>query len=1082
MKVKKRFNLSFIIIFMMIFSVLFANKSNASESKEWNVSGKNRSISTEMVRDVTQQRVKISGLVVDQDGFSMPGVTVAIKERAGIGTITDTEGKYSIECSPNETLVYSFIGYTTKEERASRANNVAIVMEEDVIALEEVVVSAFGTQKKESMISSISAVKPSDLRVPASNLTSAFAGRMSGVIAYQRSGEPGLDNAEFFIRGITSFSAYGKKDPLILIDGIEMTTGDLSRLNVDDIESFSVMKDANAAALYGARGANGVILVSTKEGKADLLSINIRAEINSSSNTELTEMADPITHMRLHNEAVRTRDALVALPYSSSKIRETEMGSNPILYPSVNWYDYMIKSRTFNQRVNMNITGGGKAVQYYLAAAYAHDTGILKESKDNLFNNNIDINKIQVRSNVTIKLTPVTTAIIRAYGQFDTTTGPQSGNWTSSGKTSSVSGAVLAFHQSRNTPPTLFLPYYPKDEEREAANHILFGRDLEQTMVNPVARLVSGYQENDRSMMLIQMELEHKFQRKLEGLFVKGVFNVKRDATFSLSRGYTPFYYFPATTIDGTYQLIPLNPDGGTEYLGYTGGGRDITSAIYGEVRLGYNKKIDDIHDINALLVGTIRNEGGYVTVANNPLYGTLPRRNLSTAGRLAYGYDSRYLAEFNFGYNGTERFAKNNRFGFFPSIGAGWILSNESFMEGTKDILSNLKLKATYGLVGNDQIGDRYDRFFYLSQVSMNGTGYPFGTNRAGRSGVTIIRYANESITWEIAKKSNFGLELGLFDNELTILTDFFKETRKNILQERTDIPSTVGLRSIPDANVGIAKGKGFEVELKWQKNFSPDFWTVINGNFTYASAKYDKLEEPDYSDAPWKYRVGTKLNQHRGYIAERFFIDEEDVNNSPKQELGGRYGAGDIKYKDINGDGVINSDDIVPIGYPSVPEVIWGSGFSMGYKGFDLSAFFQGSARSSFFINASDISPFVRNNSGERGLLKYIADDHWSETNRNIYAFWPRLADIAVPNNVVSSTHWLRDGSFVRLKSAEFGYTLPDRFTKKINVSMFRVYVSGTNLFHWSKFKMWDPEMGSNGLGYPVQRVFNLGVNINF
>ncbi len=1022
--------------------------------------------------EVKQARrtITVSGRVVDQNGFPILGATVVVKERKGVGVATNVEdGKYVIQCFSDETLVYSFVGYITKEEKAIHANNVTIVLEEDVKSLDEVTVVAFGTQKKESVISAVTAVRPDELRVPASNITTAFAGRMAGVIAYQRSGEPGLDDAEFFIRGVTSFSTLGKKDPLILIDGIEMSSTDLARINVDDIASFSVMKDANAAALYGARGANGVILVNTKEGKADKLSINIRGELSTSSNTELVELADPITYMRLHNEAVRTRDAMVALPYSSSKIRETELGTDPVMYPVVDWYDYLIKDRTFNQRVNMNLTGGGQAVQYYLAANFQHDTGILKESKENMFNNNIDIRKIQVRSNVTIKLTPSTTAVIRAYGTFDDSSGP-------------VQGGASVFSMARNASPVQFLPFYPPDEATKFNKHILFGMGPELgSFVNPYAQVVSGYSETSRSMMLFQMEIDHRFSGVLDGLFAKAVFNVKRDAYYSLSRGYTPFYYHPATTIDGSYKLMSLNPDTGTEYLTFKSNPRDVTSTHYGEFRLGYNKVFNEKHDLNALLVGTIRNESGLS--GDDPrylLFGSLPRRNLSSAGRLAYGYDTRYFAELNFGYNGTERFAKNNRFGFFPSFGLGWMVSNEAFMYKLKDVITSLKLKATYGLVGNDAIGDQRDRFFYLSQVAMSGTGYSFGINRVNSgSGITIERYANELITWEIAKKTNLGIELGLFD-ELTLLADYFTERRENILMTRQDIPTTMGLRVIPQANVGVAEGQGFEVELKYQKSFNKDLWTMVNGNFTYATARYKEVEEPDYSDAPWRSLVGHKLNQPRGYIAERFFIDDADVNNSPRQELGGTYGAGDLKYKDINNDGVINSDDIVPIGHPTIPEVIFGTGFSLGYKAFDLSCFFQGSLRSSFFISSSDITPFLNN--GQRALLKYIADDHWSETDRNIYAFWPRLSAYQVPNNNVRSTHWLRDGSFVRLKTAELGYTLPENFTRKFHVSMLRFYLSGSNLFHWSTFKMWDPEMAGNGLGYPVQRVFNLGININF
>lgn len=1039
-----------------------------SQSQNLLISSNTSKDEANLYLDEAQQSVTITGRIVDRDGFPLPGATVTVKGKTGVGVTTDADGKYAITCSPNDVLIYAFVGTLSVEEVAREANNVTIILQDDVIALDEVQIVAFGKQKKESVVSSITAVTPSELRVPSSNITSSFAGRMAGVIAYQRSGEPGLDNADFFIRGITTFSASGKNDPLILIDGIEMTSTDLARINVDDISSFSVMKDANSAALYGARGANGVILVTTKEGNPDKISVNIRAEVSTSSNTELVELADPITYMRLHNEAVRTRDPMVPLPYSSNKIRLTELGTDPLRYPSVDWYDYMIKDRTFNQRVNMNITGGGKAVQYYLAANYQHDTGILKENKDNMIDNNIDINRIQVRSNVTIKFSPTTTGVVRAYGTFDDQTGP-------------VQGGSTVFQMTRNASPVRFLPYYPKDEATQFTKHILFGNDQELSFNNPLAQVSSSYMDRSSSMMLLQMELDHQFEGRLDGLFVKMMYNIKRDAKYDIYRSYNPFYYALASTIDGSYRLMPLNPDSGTEYLTFSDGQRFITNAQYGEMRLGYNKVFNDIHDINALLVGNIRNEQGAIRIdarVTDRLQASLPQRNISTAGRLAYGYDSRYFVEFNFGYNGTERFSKNNRFGFFPSVGAGWMVSNEKFMEGINKTISSLKLKATYGKVGNDQIGSTYDRFFYLSQVNMSGPGYWFGETRDWRSGIAIERYANDLITWEIATKTNLGFELGLFD-DLTILADYFTEKRENILQTRVDIPTTVGLRTTPQANVGVAKGSGFELELKYQKSFNKDLWAIVNGNFTYASSEYVEFEEPDYSDTPWRSRIGMKIRQPEGYIAERLFIDEEDVNNSPRQSFG-VYGAGDIKYKDINNDGVINSDDIVPIGYPTVPEIIYGTGFSLGYKSLDISLFFQGSARSSFMISASSISPFL--NQGQKALMKYIADDHWSESNRNIYAFWPRLSEQLISNNNQNSTHWLRSGTFVRLKSAELGYTFPENLTKKLNVSVFRIYLSGSNLFYWSKFKMWDPEMAGDGLDYPLQRVLNLGVNINF
>lgn len=1012
----------------------------------------------------SDEEISISGRVIDQDGFPLPGVSIMVKGKEGVGTITDTEGRYSLKCDENDIIVFSFIGYKSLEKRAGDIDKITLTLNEDVEELDELVVVAFGKQKKESLVSSISTVNPGELVVPSSNLTTAFAGRMASIISYQRSGEPGLDNAEFFIRGITSFSAGGKKDPLILIDGIEMSPNDLARINPDDIESFSVMKDASSAALYGARGANGVILVTSKEGQSEKLSINVRGEVSSSSNSELVELADPITYMKLHNEAVRTRNPMVALPYSSNKIYNTELGTDPIRYPSVDWYNYLIKDRTSNQRLNFNLSGGGRAVQYYIAANYQHDTGIFKENEQNKFNNNIDINRFQLRSNITIKLAPNTKAVVRAYGSFDDTRGPRV-------------GGSSAFNMARNATPVRFLPFYPKDDKNEFTNHILFGAaETASTYTNPYAEIVSGFKESKTSMMFSQVEIDHQFTGALQGFFARGLFNIKRNSYYDLQRSYNPFYYAPLETADGSYELINFNPDTGTEYLNYNFGGKSVTSDVYGEFRAGYNTTINDKNDLSILLVGSLRSE---TDTEVTTIEESLPKRNISTAGRVTYGYDSRYFFEANFGYNGSERFSKNNRFGFFPSVGAGWMITNEEFMQGIQNQLSSLKLRATYGLVGNDQIGYLRDRFFYLSQVNLNSEGYTFGTDRGyTRPGVSINRYANDMITWEIAHKLNLGIDLTLF-NDLDIIADYFVERRENILQTRTDIPSTMGLIQIPQANVGVAEGSGFEAEVKYQKSFNKDMFLIVNGNFTYASSKFIEYEEPDYTDAPWKSRIGRKLSQEYGLIAERLFIDEAEVENSPRQMFG-EYGAGDIKYKDINRDGVINADDMVPIGYPTVPEIIYGTGFTLGYKNLDISCFFQGSTRSSFFIDPSAITPFVNN--GQRALLQDIANDHWSENNRNLNAFWPRLSEYEISNNSQRSTWWLRDGSFMRLKSAEIGYTIPKSTTNKLNIDMLRFYASGSNLFLWSKFKMWDPEMAGNGLGYPLQRVFNLGININF
>lgn len=1012
-----------------------------------------------------QQAKNITGKVVDDMGEPLPGVAIQVFGSPR-GVTTDIDGTFSIEVKNTDKLVFTYLGMESQTIPVASKKELIVTMKAKVDELEEVTVVAFAKQKKESVIASVSTIKPSELKVPSSNLTNAFAGRMAGMISYQRTGEPGQDNADFFIRGVTTFGT-GKANPLILIDGVEMTTDDLARLTTDDIASFSIMKDANATALYGARGANGVILVNTKEGKEGTIRVSFRAEGSISTPTDDVELADPVTYMRMHNEAVRTRNPLAALPYSTSKIVNTEKGMNPLLYPAVNWKDMLFNNSTFNHRYNLNISGGGKIARYYVAAAYNKDNGIVKVDKRNNFNNNISVNKYVLRSNININLTKTTEAIVRLYGAFDDYSGP-------------LDGGSELYNKAMNANPVLFQPYYMPDEANRYTEHILFGNYDKGDYMNPYAEMVKGYQEYSRSSMLAQFELKQDLDFILPGLAVRGLFNVNRYSKLVNTNKYSPFFYSVAQSADNPndYKLTVLNPDKGTDYLAYDRGARELTSSMYFEGSVSYNQEFNDKHNVSAMLVYTLREK---LNGNADKLQLALPHRNIGLAGRFTYGFDSRYFVEANFGYNGSERFAKKERFGFFPSIGLGWIVSNEKFLESTSKWLTKLKLKATYGLVGNDEIGEDEDRFFYLSQVNPDDSkkGFTFGEDfNYTRNGVSISRYADPYITWEIGRKMNLGLELNLF-NSLEFQLDYFTEHRSKILQERTFIPTLMGLQDEPSANVGEAKGGGVDMSVDYNHSFGKYLWASVRGNFTYASSKFVKYEEPDYSLTPWLSRKDQKVQQQWGLVAERLFLDEEEVKNSPKQ-MYGEYGAGDIKYKDINGDQIIDDRDMVPIGFPRIPEINYGFGISAGYKDFDISCFFQGSARSSFWINPEKTAPFVGGTS-PRALLNAYADDHWSEDNKNIFALWPRLSASQIKNNEQASTWFMRDGSFLRLKTVELGYSLPHKWVKKINLSRIRLYVTGNNLCVFSKFKMWDPEMAGDGLKYPLQRVFNFGINID-
>ncbi len=1014
---------------------------------------------------------KIKGIVTDEKGQPIPGVSVFVEGTTN-GVITDNDGSYSIEANPEHILVFSFIGYISQAVKVGEKKIINIELAEKNQQMEDVTVVAFAKQKKESVLASISTVNTSELKVPSSNLTTALAGRISGLISYQRSGEPGQDDASFFVRGVTSF-AYASS-PLILIDGVEMSSSDLARLQPDDIASFSIMKDAAATALYGARGANGVIMVTTKEGREGKAQISFRYETSFSMPTREVDLADPITYMKLNNEAVLTRDPMTPVPYSMEKIENTERGTNPLVYPATDWYNILFKNYTVNHRANFNVSGGGKVARYYIAGTYNQDYGILNVDKQNNFNNNIDLKRYLLRSNVNINITPTTQAVVRLHGTFDDYTGP-------------IDGGSDLYKKVMRTDPVLFPPYFPKTEETSYVKHILFGNYDQGQYINPYADMVKGYKDYTKSMILAQFEVKQALDFITKGLNIRGLFSTNRYSYFDVSRYYNPFYY-STTGYDkytNTYQLYSLNPTTGTDYLTYKEGDKNITATTYSEVAINYDRTFNK-HGVSGLLVSTMRN---YLKANAGSLSLSLPARNMGVSGRFTYSYDSRYFSEFNFGYNGSERFAEKERFGFFPSVGIAWFASNEHFWnDNLKRVISKLKFKGTYGLVGNDAIGDAEDRFFYLSEVNMNATtkAFTYGQDFSYTvNGVSISRYANDKITWETAAKLNLGTEIGLF-NKLEIMADVYREHRENILMSRASIPTTMGLQATPQANIGEAIGKGIDLSVDYNQVFKNGLWVTGRINFTYATAKYEVYEDVDNSETPWLSRVGKPVSQQWGYIAERLFVDEYEVNNSPVQTFG-EYMGGDIKYRDINNDGVISSLDQVPIGYPTEPEIIYGFGFSTGYKGFDFSCFFQGLARESFWIDAKATSPFIDTDGSsgiisKNALLQVYADNYWSESNRNIYALWPRLADRIIANNTQLNTWFMRDGSFLRLKSVEFGYTIPETLTHKIKVKNLRFYASGTNLLTFSKFKLWDPEMSGNGLGYPIQRVFNLGVQLSF
>ncbi|MDR2681240.1 MAG: TonB-dependent receptor [Tannerella sp.] len=1019
---------------------------------------------------LSAQNLTIKGKVVDSDGNTLSGVAVMVKAST-VGVVTNDDGDYTLSNVPvGSVLEFRLQGYVTQEQKvAAEKTTIVVIMVEEAQSLDDVTIVAFGTQKKSSVLASVESVKMSTLRVPASNLTTAFAGKIPGIISYQTSGEPGADNANYFVRGITTFTKEGKRDPLILIDGFEASSDDLARIQPDDVESFSVLKDASATSVYGARGANGIILVNTKSGIEGSVKINARIDTHVATPSRNIDYVDAITYMRMYNEAREGRNPLLGPYYDEQKIQSTIRGENPMIYPNVNWYNTLFNTATVNTKANLNVSGGGKVATYYVAGGYDKETGLLKVDKRNNFNNNIDINRFHLRNNVIFKLSSSTTLDTRLQARYEKYTGP-----------AIAAGDIFASVMNSN--PVDFPAVYEPDEANLLTTHTLFGNTFVSGGLkgNPYADMVKGYKSKDDATVTVMATLMQDFDMLVKGLKAQMKVSVNTSSSYEQTRGYEPYFYDVESydQVTKKYKLLCLNENAGNPYLGDVAQSSISTSHYYYEGRLNWDRTFG-VHTIGGMLVG--RAEEILLTSGGSSIYEALPERNVGLSGRFTYDYDNRYFTEFSFGYNGSEKFTGNKRFGLFPSIGVGWLISNEAFMEATKDVISNLKLRFTYGKVGNDAISNRAGRFWFLSDVvwgefgnEFYDLGYRWGeTFTTAYRGYKVNRYANPDITWEISDIYNYAIELGFF-KAINLQLEYFKNIRSNIYMERQNFASTSGMTAKISGNVGKAESHGIDASVDIQHVFNKDFWVTGRLNFTYAVNKYLKLDEPRYSD---KYlsQVGRNINLQKGLIAERLFVDDKEIANAAPQQFGD-YGAGDIKYTDVNNDGMVNENDMVYMGYPTVPEIQYGFGLSTGYMNWDFSFFFQGNSRVSFYIAPEKIAPFIN----RRNALLIVGNNYWTETNPDVHSFWPRLSAETLDNNTRQSSWWMRDGSFMRLKNIELGYNFGA--LSKLKVQNLRGYFSAENVFIISPFKLWDPEMGDNGLGYPIQRRFNVGLQVSF
>lgn len=1033
---------------------LFAGKGVGYEINDRQVMLRRESVS----KSVEQKRNRtIKGIVRDQNGESVIGANVVLKGTTE-GVITDITGEYQIKAAKGDVLIFSYIGFKSQEVTIGRDNIINVTLKEDTETLEEVVVTAFGVgQKKESVVGAVQQIRPQELKVPSSSLSTAFAGRMAGVIAMQRSGEPGADGANFWIRGKSTFS--GATGALIVMDGVEISAKELNSLDPEAIESFSILKDATATALYGTRGANGVMIVTTKNGKnLDKPIINFRVEGGISSMTRIPKMVDGITYMQMFNEAV-SRPGCDVSPYSQEKIDGTLAGLNPFIYPNVNWFDELFNKSSFSERVNFNICGGSSRMDYFMSASFKHYNGHLKSlSKDYFsYNNNVRNFNYDFINNLNIKATSTTTISLGL-------------NLSVSDKKTPTYSADDIFQLSLQANPVDFPITFPAD--KADYDFILWGDKPGGTQGegwyrNPVAEYVTGFSSTLHTTTTANFKLSQKLDMITKGLKFTGLFSFKNYSSSNSTRraSYNHFYVSSYDPSNMDYQIKRIGDEQGTALS--NSGSQSGNRKIYFQAILDYNRKFNELHDVNTMF---LYNQEEYSINGPTTLFSSLPQRKQGIAGRISYSFDNRYFAEANFGYNGSENFAKGHRFGFFPSLALGYNISNEKFWSKIKPIISNFKIRGSWGLVGND--ATNAGRFAYLEELELDGSDY-FQTGikqDTGYKGPIWNRYFNPNLTWEVGEKMNIGIDLQLF-NALNITFDIFKEHRRDIFTTRDNtIPEIIGTGStVITSNNGEMENKGIDIALDYNKQVNKDLFVSFKGTFTFARNKVLKMDEPSFLEYPGLSEIGKPLGMYWGYVSDGLFLDQDAIDNSPRQDFGFTVVPGDIKYVDqpnIDGeyDGVINKNDRVAIGNPYDPEIIYGFGPSIKWKNWDFSFFFQGAAKTSFMMY--NIHPF-----GTRtiyNMLQFVADDHWSVDNPNPNAEYPRLSKDDNLNNDQYSTYWLRNGAFLKLKNAEIGYTYKNM----------RFYLSGSNLLTFSPFKHWDPETGGgNGLYYPTQRVFNIG-----
>ena len=1003
--------------------------------------------------ELVTNKIEVKGIVTDESGEPLIGVNVIIKDVPGLGAITDIDGKFKIKMEPYHRLVFSFIGFDKQEILIKEQKNIKVVMKEaTATALDEVVVTGTGTQKKITMTGAVTNVNINTLKTSTASISNALAGNVAGVMARQTSGQPGNNVSEFWIRGISTFGAGASA--LVLVDGFER---DMNELNIEDIESFTVLKDASATAIYGSRGANGVVLITTKRGKEGKVHIDAKIETTYNTRTKTPELVDGYTYALMMNEARTTRNQEPFFP--EDKLYILRNGLDQDLYPNVDWMDILLKKGAPTYRATINMNGGGSLARYYVSASYVDEGGMYKVDKGlKDYNTNANYRRWNYRLNVDMDITKTTLLKVGVSGSLDKKNEPgmASNVWASAMNYNPISVPVM--YSNGYTPA-----FGSKDEQ-----------------INPwTIATQTGYQETWNNKLQTNVTLEQDFSFITKGLKFIGRYGFDTNNYQWINRKKIPELWRAEQNraSDGSLVMRKVRDEQLMSQESRSTGERKE----YLEAELHYDRTFGD-HIIGGVIKYTQDKTINAAIEDDKDIMQGIDKRHQGLAGRFTYGWKYRYFVDFNFGYNGSENFATGHQFGFFPAYSIAWNIAEESFIKNKLSWINMFKLRYSYGKVGNDNMERRFP---YLSTF---GTSNNYNYADLGQEyifdGLTYTYYATDAVTWEVATKHDVGIDFSLFNDKLTGTIDYFHEQRDGIYQERNHIPLSVGMYGTGtgtklSTNIGSVVSKGFDGNLGYTQRIG-DVNLTLRGNFTYSKSKILKYDE-EFSNYPYKSQQGFRVDQTRGLISLGLFKDYDDIRNSPKQTWGDVM-PGDIKYADVNGDGKVDENDEVPIGATSRPNLIYGFGVSAQWKDFDINILFQGAGKSTFCIEGPTVYPFKDGDWGN--ILADMANaNRWIlGENEDPNAEYPRLSYGGNENNYRPSTHWLRNGSYLRLKNLEIGYNIPKNIINKIHLNNVRLYFMGTNLLTFSKFKLWDPELNSsNGQAYPLSRSYTLGLTIN-